>query len=256
MKNHFNKLIFSLLILFMFNTHAQEAVYNEHIQKIDSHYEEMTQLVDSLGFSKLHVLLSDEVKEVGEMTEEQYYKQLALLQVMLERDKNSFILSEHLLQTNYSDYINQRNELKDMRNKIGQISSSSEYILYGKIHRCPTPKRCENVVDNLKRKKCLNTDLGNFIATNFDTQKAGKKLEKHERFEKGKSSGFVTRIYVSFVIDEKGKVVDVEGFSEHPELIKMCEKLVKGLPKLIPGEVKGGEKIRTQYNLPIVYQIQ
>lgn len=250
-------IVILITFLFAFSALSQQVDSSNHKEKIESYLEEMSEMVDSLGFNKLNRLLAIELKENdAEITEEQYYKRLALLKIMLDRERNNFIISEHILYTDYSEYIRSEKEQEEKRKKIGQVSIDSKHVLFSKIEKSPTAKRCNKVVDNLKRKACLNEDFRQYIVENFDTNKATKMLEENNRFEKGEGSGFIARVYISFIINEIGRIEDVEGFSEYEELIEMCEKLIEKHPKLVPGVEENSIKVRTSFNLPIVFQIE
>lgn len=64
------------------------------------------------------------------------------------------------------------------------------------------------------------------------------------------------RVFVSFVVNKKGKVTDVEierGF--HPLLDKEARRIVESMPDWTPGE-QMGKKVSSRFMLPINFQLQ
>ncbi len=43
--------------------------------------------------------------------------------------------------------------------------------------------------------------------------------------------------------------------ASHPELVKEAVRVIKKLPKMIPGEQRG-KKVAVPYSLPIIFQVQ
>ena len=63
-----------------------------------------------------------------------------------------------------------------------------------------------------------------------------------------------SRVYVSFIIDDRGKVNDVMARGEHPSLEEEAIRLVTLMPKLKPG-MHMGEKVSTRINIPIQFSM-
>ncbi|NNJ87858.1 MAG: energy transducer TonB [Eudoraea sp.] len=61
-----------------------------------------------------------------------------------------------------------------------------------------------------------------------------------------------SRVYTSFMIDQKGKVVNVMASGEHPSLEEEAIRLITELPKMSPG-LQNGEKVTTSVNIPIQF---
>ena len=62
------------------------------------------------------------------------------------------------------------------------------------------------------------------------------------------------RINVIFKIDTEGNITEVRSRAHHPALEAEAIRVIKTLPKMIPGEQKG-KKVNVPYSLPIVFQI-
>lgn len=63
---------------------------------------------------------------------------------------------------------------------------------------------------------------------------------------------------ISFVINEKGKIVDVKALDNKratPEMQKAAERAVKQVSKLIPAK-QGGIPVSVKYTIPVSFKIQ
>jgi protein TonB len=94
-------------------------------------------------------------------------------------------------------------------------------------------------------KKCLQKSIQKHIARKFNTGLAG---------ELGLDPG-KKRVYVVFKIDKKGNIVDVVARGPHARLEKEGIKVVKMLPKMIPGKQRG-RAVGVKYTLPITLQVE
>lgn len=63
-----------------------------------------------------------------------------------------------------------------------------------------------------------------------------------------------SRVYTSFVIDEKGKVVNVMARGEYASLEEEAIRLITELPKFKPGE-QDGNRVSTHVTLPILFSM-
>lgn len=65
------------------------------------------------------------------------------------------------------------------------------------------------------------------------------------------------RTFISFVIDEKGKIVEVKAENNKnatPEMQKAAENAVRRVSKLTPAK-QGGEPVRVKYTIPVTFRI-
>ena len=98
--------------------------------------------------------------------------------------------------------------------------------------------------DNIAMKKCMSTNIAEFINSNFNTGIADDlNLDGRQR------------ISVQFKIDKAGKVVDVRAKAKRPELEAEAIRVVEMLPQMLPGEQRG-EKVGVLYSLPIVFEVK
>jgi protein TonB len=63
------------------------------------------------------------------------------------------------------------------------------------------------------------------------------------------------RISVQFIIDQNGNVVDIISRANHLKLEKEAKRIIKKLPKMIPGK-QNNKKVRVKYNLPINFNVE
>lgn len=67
--------------------------------------------------------------------------------------------------------------------------------------------------------------------------------------------GVQGRVYVSFVVNKDGSIVDVEiKRSPDPNLSKEAERVVKSMPKWKPAR-QGNRTVRSRFNLPVMFRL-
>lgn len=94
--------------------------------------------------------------------------------------------------------------------------------------------------------KCFEEQMSNAVANNAEYPAAD--------YENGKQGIAV----ISFVINEKGKIVDVKALDNKratPEMQKAAERAVKQVSKLIPAK-QGGIPVSVKYTIPVSFKIQ
>lgn len=130
--------------------------------------------------------------------------------------------------------------------EVADIGSDDEIeeVPFSSISDVPVFPGCEKEKTNEARKQCMQQKIQDYVSKKFDSS-IGRDL--------GLSG--VNRVYISFVIDQNGNIVDVRGRSQHPRLTKEGERVVGKLPDMKPGKQRG-RAVRVSYNLPIVFQIQ
>jgi hypothetical protein len=89
----------------------------------------------------------------------------------------------------------------------------------------------------------MSNEISMFVNKNFNTKI-------------GKENGLVgrQRINVIFKIDNQGNIVDVRSRAPHPALEAEAIRVIKTLPKMIPGKQKG-KAVNVPYSLPIIFQV-
>ncbi len=95
-----------------------------------------------------------------------------------------------------------------------------------------------------RRKNVCLKKFKKFVQKKFNTDLAGDLgLEGRQR------------ISVQFKIDKNGNVVNVRARAPHPKLEQEAVKVVKALPKMIPGKQRG-KAVGVLYSLPILFQVE
>ncbi|RMA65686.1 energy transducer TonB [Ulvibacter antarcticus] len=117
-------------------------------------------------------------------------------------------------------------------------------VPFAVIENVPIYPGCEVMEGNEARKKCLSNKVEQYVASAFNTNLAD------ELGLEGKQ-----RIYVKFTINKNGDIVDVQARAPHPKLEAEAVKVVRGLPKMVPGKQRG-VPVGVSYSLPIIFQIE
>lgn len=116
-------------------------------------------------------------------------------------------------------------------------------IPFAIIEQPPIFPGCEELVTNGEKKACFSKNISNHINKNFNLKIADSLGIKGKH-----------RINAVFKIDTEGQVVDVRSRSAFPDLEDEAIRVIKTLPKMIPGEQKG-KKVNVPYSLPIIFQV-
>jgi len=112
-----------------------------------------------------------------------------------------------------------------------------------KVEIKPTFYKCENKKGEAQ-KACFNKMMSKYVNKYFNSD-IGQDL--------GLSEG-IHRIWVQFVIDKNGDIINVKSNATQPRLKKEAERVVKRLPKMIPGKQRN-HYVNVKYNLPINFNV-
>lgn len=124
--------------------------------------------------------------------------------------------------------------------KIGLIEDSKRDIPFSLIEKIPTFPGCSE-----NDKSCFNKKLQEHFITNFD-----KNLPNKLGLSSGKK-----RMVMIFKIDTSGEIVDVKVKAPAKKLEEEAERIIKMLPKMIPGE-QDGKKVNVKYTLPLRIDVE
>ena len=116
-------------------------------------------------------------------------------------------------------------------------------VPYSHIEQPPMYKECKRLNSAEEQRKCTSQAIHKHIVKNFNTNLA-KDLGLSER----------QKISTSFKIDEKGRIVNIKVRASHPKLEEEAIRVIKSLPKMIPGKQKG-KRVVVPFSLPIVFQV-
>lgn len=119
-----------------------------------------------------------------------------------------------------------------------------EDVPFTVVENVPIFPGCENVKGRDEQKKCMAERIDAIVKRHFDTE-IGAQMGL---------TGF-NRIFVVFKINENGDVVDIQSRGPHKKLEEEAERVVKLLPKMIPGRQRD-RPVAVVYSLPIMFEVR
>lgn len=111
------------------------------------------------------------------------------------------------------------------------------------IERVPVYPGCEEFTENQMLRKCMSIRIMAFVTMKFKSN-AMKNLIRGKEY----------RTIVNFTVDKKGKITEVSAKGPNSEMEKEAVRIIKKLPRMLPGEQKG-EKVAVKYSLPIILKV-
>ena len=118
--------------------------------------------------------------------------------------------------------------------------SEAESISFTKIEKAPTFPGCD-----AGDKGCFSLMVQKHFAVNFDADMPNKL---------GLSAG-KKRVFIGFRVDVNGAVVGIKVRAPHPKLKAEVIRVMKTLPKMLPGQHKG-KNAEVSYNIPFTLLIE
>ncbi len=118
-----------------------------------------------------------------------------------------------------------------------------EDVPFAIIEDVPIYPGCKG--NKAKLRACLQEKIRKHVNRKFNSDLAG---------DLGLSLG-VQRIYVEFKIDKTGNITDVMARAPHKRLQQEAIRVIKLLPKMIPGKQRG-RAVGVKYNLPIAFRVE
>ena len=115
-------------------------------------------------------------------------------------------------------------------------------VPFAVIEEIPVFPGCEDV-ERRERLKCFNTKMSEHIRENFRYPEKALKRE------------IQGRVYVQFVIDKEGNVVDVDTRGADPILQTEAIRIFSLLPKMKPG-IQKGKPVNVRYAMPLNFKLQ
>ena len=175
------------------------------------------------------------VKEMGNQTAEEKIRLDGLLK-QLESDNN---FEKIIMTDGKGTFIIDSYESLNSDKKVEE----SIEVPFSVIDEAPTLTECKDLTTNVERKNCMSQFVNKLVNKNFNTSIA-EKLGKSGR----------QRIFVSFKIDTLGRIKAIKARGPSIELEEEAIRVIKLLPKFIPGRQKG-KLVTVPYSLPIVFQV-
>lgn len=118
-----------------------------------------------------------------------------------------------------------------------------EDVPFAIIEDVPIYPGCKG--NKAKLRACLQEKITKHVNRKFNADLAS---------DLGLSPG-VKRIFVMFKIDKRGNIVDVMARAPHKRLQAEAIRVIKLLPKMIPGKQRG-RPVGVKYSLPIAFKVE
>ncbi len=118
-----------------------------------------------------------------------------------------------------------------------------EDVPFAIIEDAPVYPGCKG--SKAQKKKCLQEKIKKHVNKKYNTGLAGDL-----GLDPGKK-----KVYVQFKISKQGNIVDVRARGPHKRLEKEAIRVVKLLPKMIPGKQRG-RAVGVKYTLPITLLVE
>ena len=112
-------------------------------------------------------------------------------------------------------------------------------------YRMATPlfKGCKDI-SKTENRACFDRKMKRFVQKKFNSEIAdGLSLRRGNH-----------KIFVQFIINEQGDVVDINVRAPHPKLHKEVQSMIQKLPQFTPGKV-AGKNVKVKYLLPINFKV-
>ena len=160
-------------------------------------------------------------------------KYLLILPLLL----SMLLLSSFGSKSNDSD-----KEFLTITQQINDSIKPQETVPFALIEKAPVFPACSGTEAEIR--KCLQENITKIVNTNFNSN-----LANELNLEKG-----LQRIFVMFKIDKQGNVTDIKAKASHKKLEEEAIRVIKLIPKMIPGKQKG-KPVNVKYSLPIAFMV-
>ena len=110
------------------------------------------------------------------------------------------------------------------------------------IEVMPLFSDCKNVIKS-KQRKCFQIKMNQHISKHFFYPKYAQK------------AGLQGKVYVSFIIEKDGTIGEIKARGTHRILENAAIKIIKKLPKFIPGTING-EPASVPFSIPITWRLR
>jgi bla regulator protein BlaR1 len=127
----------------------------------------------------------------------------------------------------------------EINEEVEEVEVSIESVSFMTIEKGPTFPGCET-----GDKDCFSKMVQKHFGRNFDA-----KLPNSLGLSAGKK-----RVFIGFKVDVNGTVVGIRVRAPHPEIKAEVIRVMKTLPKMLPGQIKG-ENVAVNYTIPFTLLI-
>ena len=114
------------------------------------------------------------------------------------------------------------------------------------VEDMPVFPGCEGAGSKSEMEQCTNSEIQKFIGKNTNYPAMAR------------DAGVSGRVYVRYMVDEKGEVKDINiirGVPGGKSLEKEAMRVIGQLPKMKPGKQRG-KAVRVQYTVPVNFKLQ
>ncbi len=153
---------------------------------------------------------------------------------------------ETVIESTESDE-NQAINISDVNKDIKSVEEDEtivEDVPFLVIENVPIFPGCKG--NNKKLRACFSDKVSKFVSKKFNSELAS---------DLGLTPGSILKIFVVFKIDKNGNVVDIKARAPEKKLQEEAIRVVKLLPKMIPGKQRG-KAVGVKYGLPIVFRVE
>ncbi len=150
-------------------------------------------------------------------------------------------VEETIIETTETDE-NEKVEVEEIV-EVEEEEDFNEDVPFAIIEDVPVYPGCKGT--KAQKKACLNKSLQKHVARKFNADLAG---------DLGLSPG-KKKIYIQFRITKTGSIEIVGARAPHPRLEKEAKRVIKLLPKMIPGKQRG-RPVNVTYMLPISFNVE
>jgi protein TonB len=160
--------------------------------------------------------------------------------------ENQEDIIETVIESTESDE-NQAIIISDVNKDINSVEEEEEIVEdvpFLVIEKVPIFPGCKG--NNSELRACFSSQVTKFVSKKFNSELAG---------DLGLLPGSIQKIFVVFKIDKNGDVVDIKARAPHKKLQEEAIRVVKLLPKMIPGKQRG-KPVGVKYGLPIVFRVE
>jgi periplasmic protein TonB len=124
-----------------------------------------------------------------------------------------------------------------------EVINNEETEIYTLVEIMPSWKGCETIQREAEKSGCTYENIMNYLT---------QEIKYPEVAKSNKTEG---KVFINFIIDEKGKVTDpviLRGVS--PEIDAEALRVVSSMPDWNAG-MQRGEFVAVQYNLPVNFRL-
>ena len=121
-----------------------------------------------------------------------------------------------------------------------------EVEIFTIVEDMPLFPGCEKAGSKQERDQCTQNEIYKYIAQNTKYPPMAK------------DAGISGTVYIRYLVNEKGKVTDVEvlrGVSGGKSLDDEAVRVIKSLPTMTPGKQRG-KPVRVQYTVPVRFNLR